>query len=220
MKKCLVLLLCIFVLTGCVKNDINVKNYDSIFDTFLSEKTTLVNNYSVGYKYYLPSGVRVIKSNDYNEKLYYNGYEYYLYVDLVSYYYKNDINYVENSSSFYSKKLSYNGINGYVQIDKSNDLYKVSVYYNYAKIETYVDHDNLGQNLINICYILNSIKFNDSVIELYVGTENVNLKEEAYDFYTPKKKGGNFIDYINKYDEYESSDEIQDENNIGNEGNE
>ena len=72
----------------------------------------------------------------------------------------------------------------------------------------------------NLFLTLFSIKFNDSVIELYVGTENVNLKEEAYDFYTPKKKGGNFIDYINKYDEYESSDEIQDENNIGNEGNE
>ena len=40
-------------------------------------------------------------------------------------------------------------------------------------------------------------------------------KEEKFDFYTPKKEG-NFIDYINKYDDYKVK---SDENNIGNEGN-
>ena len=49
-----------------------------------------------------------------------------------------------------------------------------------------------------------------------MGKDDITLKEETFDFYTPRKEG-NFIDYINKYDEYE---EKTDENNIGNEGNE
>lgn len=215
MRKLLVLILCLFVLTGC-NNTINVNNLDSVFDVFLEDTTHLVNNYSVGYKYYVPSGVRVISSDNYNEKLYYNGYYYYLYVDVSSYYYKSDLEYTVDSSLYFSKKLDYNGISGYAFVEKVDDLYRVEAYYNYAKIETFVDYDSLGQNMINICYILNSIKFNDSVIEVELGTEGDLLKEEIYDFYTPRKEG-NFIDYINKYDDYE--DTVKDENNIGNEGN-
>ena len=74
----------------------------------------------------------------------------------------------------------------------------------------------MGQTLINICYILNSVKFNDSVTKLEFGDSDTMMSEETYDFYTPRKEG-NFIDYINKYDEYE---DVSDENNIGNEGNE
>ena len=91
------------------------------------------------------------------------------------------------------------------------------MYYNYSKIEAYVSEEDLGQNLINICTILNSIKFNDSVIDMYVGSNDITLNEETYDFYKPRKEG-NFINYINQYDEYEDV-EIN-ENNIGNEGNE
>lgn len=215
MKKIIILILCLFVLTGC-KNSIDKTNYDSIFDSFLNEETKLVNNYSSGYKYYLPSGVRVIKSGNYNEKLYYDGYDYYLFVDMVSYYYKIDVEYDENPNIYYSKRLEYKDNEGYVEIEKIDDLYKINVYYNYSSIETYVEEKDIGQTLINICYILNSIKFNDAVTELKVGNNETTLTEETFDFYTPRKEG-NFIDYINKYDEYK---EVSDENNIGNEGNE
>ena len=70
--------------------------------------------------------------------------------------------------------------------------------------------------LINICCILNSVKFNDAVTNATIGDSDAILDEETFDFYTPRKEG-NFIDYINKYDEYH---EVNDENNIGNEGNE
>lgn len=212
MKKILILILCLFVLTGC-GSSIDINNYDSIFETFLYEPTSLVNNYSNGYKYYLPSGVRVVESDNYNEKLYYNGYYYYLFVDVVSYYYKTDIDYVINSNIYYSKYLN---DNGYVEIEEVDNLYKLKVYYNYSSIETYVNYEDIGQSLINICYILNSIKFNNAVTEYKVGNNETTLSEEVFDFYTPRKEG-NFIDHINKYDEYK---EISDENNIGNEGNE
>ena len=215
MKKILIPILCLFVLTGC-KNNIDTNNYDSIFKTFLNEKTKLVNTYSSGYKYYLPSGVRVIESDNYNEKLYYNGNYYYLFVDVVSYYYKTDVEYEINSNIYYSNTLEYRGNKGYVEIEEINDLYKVKVYYNYSSIETYVSEEDLGKTLINICYILNSIKFNDVITEHRIGSNETNLIEETFDFYTPRKEG-NFIDYINKYDEYK---EVSDENNIGNEGNE
>ena len=217
MKKVILMFLFLLVLTGRSKENIDIKNYDAIFDTFLSKPTSLVNNYSSGYKYYLPTGVRIVDSKDYNDKLYYNGEYYYLFVDIVSYYYKQDISYEKDAQSIFYKDLSYNGKSGYAQIIKYNDLYRISIYYNYSKIESYVNYDNIGQSLINMCYILNSIKFNDAVIELSVGNDSIIFTEETYDFFTPRKKGGNFIDYIKLYDEYK---EVTDENNIGNKGNE
>ena len=201
MKKVILMFLFLLVLTGCSKENIDIKNYDAIFDTFLSKPTSLVNNYSSGYKYYLPTGVRIVDSKDYNDKLYY----------------KQDISYEKDAQSIFYKDLSYNGKSGYAQIIKYNDLYRISIYYNYSKIESYVNYDNIGQSLINMCYILNSIKINDKVIELSLGEEAATLNEEVYDFFTPRKKEGNFIDYIKLYDEYK---EVTDENNIGNKGNE
>lgn len=215
MKKVLSILLCILLLTGC-SNNLNLKSYDSIFDTFLSSESSLVNFNSSGYKYYLPTGVKVLESNDYNDKLYFNGYNYYLYIDIISYYNEINVDYNVDNSLFYSKKLDYNGKNGYVEISKIDDLYKVTMYYNYAKMEGYTSLDDIGSTLVNMCYILNSIKFNRSVIELSISDDVTNSEEEVYNFYKPKEKTGNFIDYVNQFGEYK---EEVNENNIGNEGN-
>ena len=215
MKKVLSILLCILLLTGCSSN-LDLKNYDSIFDTFLNNDSSLVNFNSAGYKYYLPTGVKVLESNDYNDKLYFNGYNYYLYIDIVSYYNEINVDYNVDNTLFYSKELDYNGKNGYVEISKIDDLYKITMYYNYAKMEGYTSLDDIGSTLVNMCYILNSIKFNRPVIELSISDEVTNSEEEIYDFYKPKEKTGNFIDYVNQFGEYK---EEVNENNIGNEGN-
>lgn len=217
MKKVIFLFLFLLVVTGCSKENIDINNYETIFDTFLGKPTSLVNNYSTGYKYYLPAGVRVVDSEDYNDKLYYNGEYYYLFVDIVSYYYKTNISYEKSANALFTKTLNYNNKDGYAEIVKENDLYKISIYYNYSKIESYVEYDNIGQSLINMCYILNSIRFNDSIIELSLKENTTTLNEEVYNFFAPRKKEGNFIDYIRLYDEYK---EVTDENNIGNKGNE
>lgn len=215
MKKVLLLLLLVLALSGCVKKE-NLSNsdIDNIFNTLLSANTKLVNNSSTGYKYYLPTGVKVVESSNYNEKLYFNGYYYYLYVDVVSYHYKIDSDYDIDNNIYYSKELNYNDKKGYIEITEKDDMYNIVFLYNYSKIETVTDYNNLKQTLINASYILNSIKYNDKVIELSVGEDRDKLKEEVFDFYTPRKEG-NFIDYINEYDEYE--EEVPDENNIGNE---
>lgn len=215
MKKVLILLMFVFLLTGCTTNtSVKDRDIDEIIDTMLKTDTSLVNNASNGYKYYLPNGVKVIESNNYNEKLYYNGNYYYLYVDVVSYYYKTEVSYEEDDSLYFSKKISYNNKDGYLEIEKIDNVYRVRYVYNYSKIESYVDDENLKQTIINMSYILNSIKFNDSITELVVSDKKDSLKEEVYDFYTPRNKD-NFIDYINQYDEYE--EETIDDNNIGKE---
>lgn len=214
MKKVLLLLMFILFLTGCTSTSIKNKDIDEIIDTMLKSDTSLVNNASNGYKYYLPNGVKVIESDNYNEKLYYNGNYYYLYVDVVSYFYKTEVSYEVDDSLYFSKNISYNGKNGYLEIEKIDNVYRVKYVYNYSKIESYVDDENLKQTIINMSYILNSIKFNDSITELIVSDKKDNLKEEIYDFYTPRNKD-NFIDYINQYDDYE--EETIDDNNIGKE---
>lgn len=212
MKKFIAILLLLLFLCGCSSDKINSNDYEAIIDKFLSNNTKLVNTYEVGYKYYLPNDVGIVSSGNYNAKLISNGCTYYLYVDIVSYYYKTDLNFNINSDAFYSKNIDYNGKKGYIEIDKSDDLFKIVFYYNNACMEAYVDENNLSKTIINMCYILNSIVFNDTVISIDIGEDYIASKEEVFDFYTPRS-GGNFIDYIELYDEYEDNTD----NNIGNE---
>lgn len=212
MKRVLLLLVSIILLCGCTKNvDFKEKDIDNLFNTYLSKDTSLVNQVSNGYKYYIPTGVKLLKSSNYNEELCYNGNTYYLHVDVINYYYKTRIEYEKDESLYFSKKLSYNNKEGYVEITKKDEQYLVSIYYNYAKIETYTNEKDLKNTIINLCYLLNSIKYNDSIIAFTVGEDNMEFKEEDFIFFTPKEDK-NFIDYINEYDEY-VEEEI--ESNIG-----
>ena len=130
MKKVMVLLISILLLTGCY-NDIVSDDTNTILNTFLGKNTKLVNTYSEGYKYYLPNEIKVDAKKDYNEVLDYNGYKYYLYVDVVGYYYKKEVDFVKNDNIYYSKYLDYNNKKGYINIEKVNDLYKVEMRLNY-----------------------------------------------------------------------------------------
>lgn len=215
MKKVFILLIILLALTGCVqKKELNDNDIDSIFNNLLNIDTSLVNNNSKGYKYYLPNGVTMIYSNNYNETFYCNYNYYYMYIDVVSYYYKVNTDYTINSSIYYSKKLNYNNKEGYIEIDKVDDVYNIKMYYNYAKIETKVSENNIKQTLINISYILNSLQFNDKVIGYKIDSDDDTLKEETFDFYTPRSEG-NFIDYISQYDDYK--EETKEDNNLGKE---
>ena len=85
MKKIFVMLLIFpFVLMGCTVVEVNDKDLNKIVDTILGKNLNLHNQTSNGYKYYLPRGTRVIDSTSYNEKLFSDGYKYYLYVDIVN----------------------------------------------------------------------------------------------------------------------------------------
>lgn len=215
MKKVILILFIIIFLSGCMKvSEFKSIDVDNVLNRLLKEKTSLVNNSSKGYKYYLPLGVELINSNDYNEELYSHGDYYYLYIDLVNYYYNEDIEYSTKDNLFYSKPINYNNISGYLEIEELTDSYKIEFLYNHSKIESFVRKENLKRAIINMCYILNSIKFNKNLSSLEIGDINEQFNEEVFGFYTPKKIG-NFVEYIEEYGNYEEPTDGS--GNIGNE---
>ena len=210
MKKLLLFLLSVFLFAGCTIVKINTDDYISNINTILSRKSNYTNRNAIGYQYYLPSSVVVTEVNDFNQTLYSKGDNYYLYVDLVSYYHKVDISYELNEEAYLSKGLAQNNKYGYVEVNKDKDYYFVEMMYNYAKIESYVKKGNLIDALNNMAYILSSVKFNDDIIESMLGSEKYNLSEnETYNIFETKKKvDDSFIKYNEEYGKYDGDDAV------------
>ena len=83
--------------------------------------------------------------------------------------------------------------------------------YNYARIETLVDKEQINDAVLNCSYILSTIKFNHNVIKLMLDEDYFVNREEKYDVFTAKKP-------INEYDEHNednqdnlSSDNVDEE---------
>jgi hypothetical protein len=186
MKKLILMLLAVFLFTGCTVVRIDTDNIDTIINVVLSKENTLYNTVGKGYKYYRPRGVTYIDTTEYNEKLYSNGYNYYLYVDINSYYYKKEFTYEENDEAYYSKYLEINDKFGYVEINEYKGLYLIEFMYNYAKIEALVEKDDINQTILDATYILSTIKYNSNVIKIMLNEDYFTDKEERYDVFTPK----------------------------------
>ena len=92
MKKFTILLLVMVILiSGCSVVRINTKDIDSILNAVLTKSNKLYNQVGQGYKYYVPAGVTYIDTDEYTNILYCDGDYYYLYIDLVNYYYKSKL---------------------------------------------------------------------------------------------------------------------------------
>ena len=194
MKKLIIMLLSVFLLTGCTAVRINTDKIDTIINVVLSKDNTLYNTIGKGYKYYKPRGVTYIDTNEFNEKLYSNGNYYYLYVDINSYYYKKEFEYKENNESFYSKYIDINDKYGYLEINEYKGKYLIEFMYNYAKIEAVVNKENINEVVLNASYILSTIKYNSNVIKIMLNEDYFTNKEERYDIFTPKiEKPSNVI---------------------------
>ena len=154
MKKVLITLLLTLILTGCTIVRIDTSSIENITSVVLSKNNTLYNRIGRGYKYYVPRGVTYIDSSDTNDKLYSNGTYYYLYLDEISYYYKETVSFKEDSSKYYSKKIKNGKKSGYLEITKKSNLYLIEFVYNYAKIETLVPKKEIKQSVLNCSYIL------------------------------------------------------------------
>lgn len=188
MKKLIIIMLSVFLFTGCTVVRINTENIDTIINVVLSKDNELYNTVGKGYKYYKPRGVTSIDSNNYNEKLYSNGHYYYLYVDITSFYYKKELEYKENKDAYYSKYININDKQGYVEINKYNDnYYLVEFMYNYAKMEALVVEDEINDVILDATYILSTIKYNSNVIKITLDEEYFTNKEEKYDIFELKK---------------------------------
>lgn len=206
MKKIFVLLALVFLVTGCT----TLSNYDleKVIDEVLTSNEDLSNQYFAGYQYYLPREVSLINKYDYNTILKYKGNNIYLYVDIISYYHKVEVNYKNKSSSYFYKELDYNGKKGYINIEEDNDIYYVDIRYNYGRIEFYTKERDLSNMVIQSFYILKTLKYNDVVIDSLIGENKIEYQEEQFDLF---KSDGSSDNYLKTADDYDNSENDEDE---------
>lgn len=213
MKKLLVLLSILTLLTGCTVTKINKDSIDKVIDSVMKKDSKLKNVHFEGYSYYVPRGIRFVDKKEYNAILKdeYNN-NYYLYVDVISYYHKVKEKYKVNKKAYYSKEVKTKNKFGYVEIKEDKTGYLVEAMYNYAKIEAHVEKDSLNDAMTNISMILSSMKYNDKVLSSTVGENILSYKEESYNIFKTKEKTSDFLDYVKEYDNYDQ--EKKDEDNL------
>lgn len=208
MKKVLILIIICFSLCGCTK--IEDKNMDLLVNQILKIKVRNVNQYRKGFKYYLPGGVNIINSMDSNIEFKKNDVNYYMYVDLIRYYYKEDIQYKVNKDAYLSKELLIDDKKGYIEINLKNDKYLIEIMYNYAKIEVILEDSNdISEVIVDSLVILSSVDYNDEIIRNMLEDDILNYDEEAFSIFDTESDDSNFLKVIEEYDNY-NEDEIPD----------
>lgn len=206
-KQISILLLCI-LLSGCTIVRMDTKSIDTIIEVILSKDNNLYNHVGKGFKYYIPRGVSYIDTNEYNDKLYSNGNYYYLYIDVVGYYYHQKVLY-EEESSYYSRYIDINGKEGYLVIKEQNGKYYIKFMYNYSLIETIVDKGDINDAVLDATYILSTVKFNPNVVSLMIENSDITNREEKYDIFTSKQQN-NYFQLIETM-EPEDSEDLEDQ---------
>lgn len=208
MKKFLVVLIAIFILSGC--SNIQSKDYDTLINEAASSKYDIVNTYRTGYKYYVPGNMDISNILDYNETLEDSSHKYYFYVDVVSYYNRVIENYEVNPEAYYSKVINYQDKYGYIEINKwKNGKYLLEIMYNYAKIEVIVEESFLKEAVSYAMVILASVKYNNNVLENIVGENVLTSKEIEFNIFETKKSESNFLK-VSEEDIYEDNDTVKD----------
>ena len=210
-KKLILLVFIIVLLTGCIKID---NNLDEIVDTIMNSKIDYVNTVSTGYELYIPTGVKQDKDNEYNQKFKIKDSYVYLYVDTISYYYKNTLNYQSHDNyDYYFKELSSNN-DGYIGINKvEDDLYFITIVYNYSKIEFYSPMSYMDTIIANSLIIIKSIKFNDTLINKELENDTSEGREIKYELDSPKDSQSTFSDVLQEYVAEEDEEIILPEDN-------
>ncbi len=203
MKKIIIFIVFLLTLSGCTnlkKADIN-----TIVKNITESKVKVSNEYRTGYKYYLPTNLKSEKALKMNEILSNGREKYYLYVDLVSFYYNNEITHVKNEKAYYSREFSYGNKKGFIDISVNNNKYLIEIMYNYAKIEVIVDKNNINEAVANSLIVLSSIDYNKDIIENMMGEDILNYSEEKFNIFEEAKvKDSNFLEYVQEYDNYKS----------------
>lgn len=195
MKKLIFLTAIIFLLCGC--SNINKISYDEILNSYLSQEKINTNTVKVGYKYYKPYSLRLVESNNYNDVFISDNHLFYMYTDLVSYFNKTKMEYVENDVSLYSKKITKDGKSGYIEINEiDDDQYLIEIMYNYAKIEVMVDKLYIDNALAISLNILFSIEYNDNVVKNLMGEDVLNSYEENINIFKTISSDKNFLEFV------------------------
>ena len=212
MRKLLFLMLVTLGLTGCMRIG---NNLDDVVKATMYKDNLAVNTVSTGYELYIPIGVMQVVDNNYNQKFKIKDKYIYLYVDTVSYYYKNVLNYkMDNNYNYYYKKLQLGDKTGYIGVNKINDdSFFCEIVYNYSKVEFYSDLKDLPIIMSNSLIIQNSIKFNDNIIKLSLDSEVSDGRDIKYELDKPKDSESTFDKYLQEYvaEDTESTVDLPDE---------
>ena len=204
MYKKIILIICLFVLTGCSKTYyLNDMSLEDIINLNVSSVNDLSNVNNKGYRYNLPVGFSVYSDEDYNQILLSNNNKYYLNVDIVGYYYRNSISSSHEIDDYKYYIFSNGDKNGYLRITKNNDYFFVELCYNYAIIEVEVKESELRYAVSRSIVILNSIKYNDLVIERYIDDNDLESSETVYSIPEPEEKNDskNVLQWIDESQE-------------------
>ena len=197
-KKFIFFVIIVLLLSGCTK--IN-ENLDEVVDATMTNSKLPANTVSTGYELYIPTGVKQVVDSNYNQKFKIRNRYIYLYVDTVSYYYKNMLNYKNISDyDYYYKELNLNGKTGYIGIKKTEEnMYFCEVVFNYSKVEFYSDIEELPLILANTLIIQKSIKYNDNLIKMELESNISDGRELKYELDSPKNSESTFSDYLQEY---------------------
>lgn len=218
MKKIIFLFTLLILFTGCTVKNINDYETNEVINVSLSGYNYKPNTFYDGYKFYLPRGIKIVDKKDYNIKFLSGSNYYYLYVDVVSYYHKKEINYTVNDNLYLSKKINYKGKNGYIEItEKDDNNYLVIICYNYSRIEAIVEEKDLNTTINDSIKILSSMYYNDKILSTIIGDNILNYDEEEFNLFDSKRKDGTFLDYIEEYDVYDDTNDKKDNNIIDSE---
>lgn len=205
MIKKILIIICLFMLCGCTTLNINKLTLNEIVDASINKEIKDYNINNKGYRYLLPTEFSVFKDEDFVQELTSHNSIYYLNVDIVSYYYKNKIQTEHDLNDYEYFTFESGEKTGYLRIRKNNDYFFVELCYNYAIIEVEVKMEDLRYAVSRGMMILNSIKYNDIVIEKYINENDIDSKETIYKIPEPKNKNDskNILQYIEEYEESE-----------------
>lgn len=202
MYKKITIIICLLFLTACTKQTYYINNlsYEDIINVSINDNGKTTNTNNKGYKYYLPTGFIVSKDNGYNQELLSDdNTRYYLNIDIVSYYYKNKMKTSHDLNDYkYYEFENNNNKSGYLKITQNNDTFFVELCYNYAIIEVEVKESNIRYAISRGIIILNSIEYNDLIIQKYIGNNDIDNAETVYKIPEPKDKDSskNILEYI------------------------
>lgn len=205
MKKILVLLLVVIILTGCTPvKEMQVKE---VVNTALNSKYKLYNRVHQGYKFYLPRGLKTVIQDESNVIIKSKYYDYYLYVDLVSYYNKIDLNYTKKDDIYYSELIEDGKKQGIINITKKDNEYIVEISYYYADIAVKVKEKDINESILNCIAIISSIDYHDEVIKSLLEDDILSSTEEKIDVFDTDNNEYQELDVVDDTYTGEEADE-------------
>lgn len=210
MRKIILLICCLLLLSGCKQINENDNYIEKVYNC-LSDRT-ITNDVSLGYKYYVPKGVKKIKDYDYNQVFLVEDCYLYLYVDIISYFYEKELATTDRENSYYYEVINHNDKKGYILIEEEDGQYYLSIVYNYSKVEGYVPKEKLNKIITLSSIILNSIEYNHTVIEKILEGDLGQFSEFTYEVDKPEGASSNFSQYLEEYvQKEEDTEQLPDE---------